>query len=121
MSRSERGAETAICMIGAASGSNFCTTGCFAVSGRFGTITLTLFCTSCAATSPFFASSKVISTSDWPSDDVERTSSTMLMVLTASSTFLLISVSISSGDAPGFAMITATVGYRPSGRDPRRD
>ena len=33
-----------------------------------------------------------------------------LMVLTASSTFLVISVSISSGDAPGLAMMTTTVG-----------
>ena len=49
-------------------------------------------------------------TSDWPSDEVERTSSTWLMVLTASSTFLVISVSISSGDAPGLAMITSDGG-----------
>src|ERR1035441_7184283 len=35
-------------------------------------------------------------TSDWPSEEVERTSSTSLMVLTESSTFLEISVSISS-------------------------
>ena len=38
-------------------------------------------------------------TSDWPSEETERTSSTWLMVLTASSTFLEISVSISSGRA----------------------
>ena len=75
-SRSERGAETAICRIGAASGSNFCTIGSLAVSGRLGTIRLTLFWTSCAATSPFLSSSKVMRTSDWPSEDVERSSST---------------------------------------------
>ena len=40
----------------------------------------------------------------------------MLMVLTASSTFFVISVSISSGDAPGFAMITATVGISTFGK-----
>src|ERR1017187_1804299 len=50
-SRRERRAETAICKMGAASGSNFCTTGCLAVCGNCGTIRLTLFCTSCAATS----------------------------------------------------------------------
>ena len=55
-------------------------------------------------------------TSDWPSDEVERTSSTWLMVLTASSTFLVISVSISSGDAPGLAMVTSTVGISTLGK-----
>ena len=40
-------------------------------------------------------------TSDWPSEEVERTSSTWLMVLTASSIFLVISVSISSGRGAG--------------------
>ena len=109
-SRMDRGAHTAMRNTGAASGSNFWITGCFAVCGRSGTIRLTWFCTSCAATSPFFESRKVTTTSDWPSDDVDRTSSTWLMVLIASSTFLLISLSISSGDAPGLEMVTSTVG-----------
>ena len=49
-------------------------------------------------------------TCDWLSEDTERTSSTWLMVLTASSIFLLISVSTSSGDAPGLITVTSTVG-----------
>ena len=39
-----------------------------------------------------------------------------LMVLTVSSTFLEISVSISSGEAPGLAMITMTVGISTFGK-----
>src|SRR6516162_1480091 len=48
------------------------------------TIRLMRFCTSCAATSPFLANSNCTMTSDWPSLEVERMSSTWLMVLTAS-------------------------------------
>ena len=55
-------------------------------------------------------------TSDWPSEEVERTSSIWLMVLTASSTFLVISVSISSGDAPGSETVTCTVGISTFGK-----
>jgi hypothetical protein len=73
-------------------------------------VRLTLFCTSCAATSPFFERSKVIMTCAKPSEEVDRISSNWLMVLTASSIFLVISASISSGEAPGFETVTATVG-----------
>ena len=59
----------------------------------------------------------VTSTSEWPSEEVERTSSIWLMVLTASSIFLVISVSISSGDAPGLSMVTDTVGISTLGNE----
>ena len=54
--------------------------------------------------------SNVMITSDWPSDEMDRTSSTWLMVLTESSIFFVISVSISSGDAPGSETMICTVG-----------
>src|SRR4028118_802973 len=45
-----------------------------------------------------------------PSIEVERNSSMPLTVLTASSTFSVISVSISCGDAPGLITVTVIVG-----------
>src|SRR6476661_1002624 len=45
-----------------------------------------------------------------PSTDVDRSSSMPLIVLTASSTFSVISVSTSSGDAPGLRTVIVTVG-----------
>ena len=70
-SRNGRGDDSAICMMGVASGSNFCTTGALAVSGRSLTIRFTLSRISCAPTSPFLSSSKVITTVEAPSTDVE--------------------------------------------------
>ncbi len=97
-------------MIGMAPGSNFWMTGASAVSGSDGTTRLTLSRTSCAATSPFFSSRNVTMTEDWPSLEVDRRSSTPLIVLTAPSIRFVISVSICSGEAPGFDTVTATVG-----------
>ena len=45
-----------------------------------------------------------------PSIDVERSSSIPEMVLTASSTLSVISVSISCGEAPGFTTVIVIVG-----------
>ena len=45
-----------------------------------------------------------------PSDEVELISSRPLMLLTASSILLVISVSTSSGDAPGLMTVTVTIG-----------
>src|SRR5882672_3905268 len=106
-SRSERGAETAMRKTGVASVSSFWTMGTSAVSGRSLTMRSILLRTSCAATSAFFSSTKVIKTCETPSIEVERSSSIPLTVLTAPSTLSVISVSISCGEAPG--LITVTV------------
>ena len=55
-------------------------------------------------------------TVDWPSLEVDRSSLMPLMVLTAPSTFLVISLSICSADAPGLVTVTATVGMSMFGK-----
>ena len=60
-------------------------------------------------------------TCETPSDEIERSSSMPLMVLTASSILSVISVSICSGAAPGCTVVTDDrSGSRPSGSDRRR-
>src|SRR5947207_14291591 len=49
-------------------------------------------------------------TIDTPSEEVDRSSSMPLIVLTASSILSVISVSICSGAAPGWTVVTSTVG-----------
>jgi hypothetical protein len=71
---------------------------------------LTLSRTSWAATSLFFSSRKLTKTIETPSDEVERSSSIPLTVLTASSILSVISVSICSGAAPGWIVVITTVG-----------
>jgi len=56
------------------------------------------------------SSRKLIITCETPSEDTERNSSMPLMVLTASSILSLISVSICSGAAPGWIVVTITRG-----------
>ncbi len=51
-----------------------------------------------------------MTTTDWPSTDVELSWSMPLIVFTAPSIGLVISVSICSGDAPGLETVTVTVG-----------
>jgi hypothetical protein len=109
-SRSGLSAATAIWRIGMAPGSNFWMTGARAVSGRSGMTRLILSRTSWAATSPLFSSRNVMMTCDWPSTEDDRSASMPLIVLTAPSIFLVISVSICSGDAPGLVTDTDTVG-----------
>ena len=58
--------------------------------------------TSCAATLTSFSMTNVTTTCETPSVVIERSSSMPLMVLTASSTLSVISVSTSSGAAPGW-------------------
>ena len=55
-------------------------------------------------------------TCETPSDEVERSSSMPLMVLTASSILSVISVSTSSGAAPGSRVVTTTVGKSTFGK-----
>ena len=55
-------------------------------------------------------------TCETPSDEVERSSSMPLIVLTASSILSVISVSISSGAAPGRRVVTTTVGKSTFGK-----
>src|SRR5437764_6363907 len=109
-SRRERGAETAMRRTGVASVSSFWTIGISAVSGSSLTIRSTLLRTSWAATSAFFSSRNVIKTCDTPSTEVDRSSSMLLIVLTALSTLSVISVSTSCGDAPGLTTVTVIVG-----------
>ena len=54
-----------------------------------------------------------------PSDEVERSSSMPLIVLTASSILSVISVSTSSGAAPGSRVVTTTVGKSTFGKRSR--
>ncbi len=49
-------------------------------------------------------------TSDWPARDTERTSRTLRMMLTASSTGRVTRFSTSSGAAPGNSVRTVIVG-----------
>ena len=58
-------------------------------------------------------------TCETPSDEFERSSSMPLMVLTASSILSLISVSTSSGAAPGRRVVTTTVGKSTLGKRSR--
>ncbi len=51
-----------------------------------------------------------------PSDDVDRSSSMPLTVLTASSILSVISVSISSGAEPGWRVVTVTIGKSTLGK-----
>ena len=58
-------------------------------------------------------------TVETPSDDVDRSSSMPLIVLTASSILSVISVSTSSGAAPGSRVVTTTVGKSTFGKRSR--
>jgi hypothetical protein len=62
-------------------------------------------------------------TVETPSEEVDRSSSIPLIVLTASSILSEISVSISSGAAPGSLVVTTTVGKSTLGKRsrPRRE
>src|SRR6185295_16522292 len=116
MSRIGLSAETASVITGAESGSNFSTVGCWMFLGSSGRTRLTRSRTSCAAMSPSFSSRKAMMTVETPSDEVERSSSMPLMVLTASSILSEISVSTSSGAAPGRRVVTTTVGKSTLGK-----
>ena len=63
-----------------------------------------------AATATGFSSRNWIITCDTPSDEAERSSSMPLIVLTAPSILSVISVSTSSGEAPGSRVMTMTAG-----------
>src|SRR6185295_16066031 len=123
MSRIGLSAETASVITGAESGSNFSTVGWSMLRGSSGSTRLTRSRTSCDATSAFFSSRNAMTTTDTPSDEVERSSSIPLIVLTASSILSEISVSISSGAAPGRRVVTTTVGKSTFGKRsrPRRE
>ena len=107
--------ETENMMTGNASGSCVCTTGGSAVSGRSRMTGSTFARTSCAATSAFFDSSKEIVTRERPSVEGERSSSMPATVLTADSMRSVTSVSMFSGVAPGFVVVTATTGVSTRG------
>ena len=70
----------------------------------------TRFSTSWAATLTSFSRTNWTKTCETPSIEVERSSSIPLIVLTASSTLSVISVSTSCGEAPGFTTVTVIVG-----------
>src|SRR5262245_47849104 len=122
MSRTGFFAETASVRTGAESGSNFSTVGCWIVFGRSGSTRLTRSRTSWAAMSASFSSRNEMMTCETPSDEFDRSSSMPLMVLTPSSILSVISVSTSSGAAPGSRVVTTTVGKSTFGKrsSPRR-
>ena len=66
--------------------------------------------TSCAATSAFFSRRNVTTTCEMPSAEFELSWSMPLIVLTASSTLSVTSLSTCSGAAPGRRVVTVTVG-----------
>ena len=90
--------------------------------GSSGSTPFTLSRTSWAATLLSLSSRKPTKMIETPSDDTDRSSSMPLMVLTASSILSEISVSICSGDAPGWTVVTTTVGKSTFGKrsTPRR-
>lgn len=110
MSRSGLSAVSAMVSTGCASGSRFSTVGCVIVRGSSGRMRLTLSRTSCVATSAFFSRLKLTTTCETPSDEVEVSVSMPLMVLTASSTLSVTSVSTCSGAAPGSRVVTRIAG-----------
>ena len=101
---------------GAASGSILSTRGCWIVFGSCGSTPFTLSRTSCAATSVSLSSRNEMMTCEMPSDEIERSSSMPLIVLTASSILSVISVSICSGAAPGCTVVTVMVGKSTFGK-----
>src|ERR1043166_2454072 len=97
MSRTGLFALSARLRTGAASGSILSTRGCWIVFGSSGRTPLTLSRTSCAATSVSFSRTKLMATCEIPSEEVERSSSMPLIVLTASSILSVTSVSSTVG------------------------
>ncbi len=90
--------------------------------GSSGSTPFTLSRTSWAATLLSLSSRNPTKMIETPSDETDRSSSMPLMVLTASSILSEISVSICSGDAPGWTVVTTTVGKSTFGKrsTPRR-
>ena len=103
-------AMSAMLSTGAESGSMRSMRGWRIVFGRRGRTLLILSRTSCAATSAGLSSRNRTMTIEMPSDDVDRSSSMPLMVLTDSSIKSVTSVSICSGAAPGCIVVTMTIG-----------
>src|SRR5439155_10654353 len=116
MSRIGAGPEMAMPRMGMASGSIFWMIGGSASFGRSRRMVLTLSRTSCAATSMSFSRTKETMTCEVPSDEIDCSSSTPLMVLTASSILSLMSVSISSGAAPTRRVVMVIVGMSTFGK-----
>jgi hypothetical protein len=115
-SRRLRFPETASVMTGAWSLSSFETVGGRMSSGRRRTAFATLSRTSWAAMSTERLSENVIVTLLVPGPVRERSSVMPWMVLTASSTFCVTCVSISSTEAPGSSVRTLTVGSSTEGK-----
>ena len=84
--------------------------GCVTVRGSSGTMRLTRSRTSWVATSAFLSSVKATTTWETPSEDVDVSVSIPLIVLTASSTLSVTSVSTCSGAAPGRRVVTRMTG-----------
>lgn len=103
-------------MTGDASGSIFWTVGSSMPFGRSGIVSWRRSRTSCVATSVFFSSTKRMTTWETPSLVIDVISSMPLIVLTASSIFSVISVSTSSGAAPGRRVVTTTTGMSTFGK-----
>ena len=116
MSRMGAGPESAIRRIGWASGSIFSMIGGSASLGSWARTELIRSRTSWEAMSPFFSRSKEATTTEVPSDEVEISWSMPETVLTASSILSVISVSISSGEAPTRRVVMVIVGRSTLGK-----
>jgi hypothetical protein len=95
---------------GEESGSILVTAGGSMPWGSVARTPLTRSVTSWAAMLMSFSRRKVTYTCDTPSTEAERSSSMPLMVLTAASILSVISLSTSSGAAPGWMVVTVTTG-----------
>jgi hypothetical protein len=96
--------------IGLEPGSILLTTGASTPRGSRGCTRFTLSRTSCAAASTVRDSSNWITTSEIPSLEVERSSLIPPIVLSDASILSVISLSTSSGAAPGSRVVTTTMG-----------
>ena len=102
--------------MGAASGSSFWTTGWSMSFGRSARTVLRRSRTSWAATLTSFSMTKLMMTWETPSVVTDRSSSIPLIVLTASSILSVISVSMSSGAAPGWFVMMTMMGKSTFGK-----
>src|SRR4051812_20233668 len=97
-------------MIGKSSRENLVNDGAFASVGRSDNIAFTLRCAPCRAISTFASLFNSIVTVDKLSEDLEMIFLIFSMDATASSIFLVIVLSTSLGEAPGYTVAIVTTG-----------
>lgn len=102
-------------MIARSFGSKRMMTGSFASGGSWRRTRATLEMTSCCASMVLTLSCMLTRTEEFPSDDVEVTSLIPCTVFTDSSMGREMSRSMTSGEAPGYVVLTLITGYVTSG------